>query len=269
MEKRDSDDVFNDFEHKVTHKGTYEAKPAEYISDEEKLKWKYQEEKQALKDKHKKEMKAIEANKAKDMLKHGQIPTKNLAKIEKIAYIAVILVLVAYIVIDLSFYHGGSSEAKSVQQITAIPSSIIEQENKTVGVEVEQVVEEEVVEEPVEEEVKLSGKIIFTLDKVFTEVVDQDLGYINKVQFTIDNGVDEILSSVVTVYAYDSNLEEIWETRSRGVDVIDIKPGDTYSTTISLSPKTFKDLDIQKVVRIELNDTDGFVAAKSKSVIIT
>jgi len=126
----------------------------------------------------------------------------------------------------------------------------------------------------VETEKKLSGKITLTMDKVITEVVDEDkdLGYITQVIFTIDNGKDKVLSPIVHVFAYDSELHKSWETRSRGTYTYTagISPGDQHTGIIIVSPKTFRNLDIDKIVRIEFNDTEqGFIAAKSKTVTIS
>ncbi len=129
-------------------------------------------------------------------------------------------------------------------------------------------------EEVVETEKNLSGVITLTMDKVITEVVDEDkdLGYITQVIFTIDNGKDKVLSPIVHVFAYDSELHESWETRSRGTYTYaaGISPGDQHTGIIIVSPKTFRNLDIDKIVRIEFNDTEqGFIAAKSKTVTIS
>ena len=159
----------------------------------------------------------------------------------------------------------------------AITANVVEEEVETEEI-VEEQIEEEVIEPDeeivVEEEKILSGKITLTLDKVYSEVVDEDkdLGYITKVVFTIDNGKDKVLTPKVNVFAYDENLEESWKVRSRGEHTyaIGIKPGDKYTGTLSLVPKTFRNLDLEKIVRIELNDSeDGFIAAKSEVVIIS
>jgi len=120
---------------------------------------------------------------------------------------------------------------------------------------------------------KLSGKIAFVIDKIYTEVsdTDSDLGYITKVVFTIDNGKDKALNPILHVFAYDSELDESWETRSRGKYTgTSIKSGDEFTGTIDLSPKSFRNLDIKKTIRLTLNDTKaGFIKGINKEVTIS
>ena len=76
---------------------------------------------------------------------------KSIMRIERIAYIAVIVILVGFITIDLSFFHqGGKSDVVEDQVITA---AVVNSENKTnESAEVEKVIEEETSEKVVEEE---------------------------------------------------------------------------------------------------------------------
>jgi len=78
MENNDNDDVFNDFEHKITNKKEAVKSPEEKISEEERMKLEHQEEIHALKEKQKKESKVLEEKKSKEMLKHGIKPDKNI-----------------------------------------------------------------------------------------------------------------------------------------------------------------------------------------------
>jgi len=269
MEKDDVEDIFEDFEHKVTGEEPSHSEKKEShkhlereLSEEEILKKKYQDAEQSLKDKYKKEIGVLEDKKVKEASKHGFTPAKSVPNYEKFAYIGVIIVLVAFIAIDLSFYHGGKEVG---QTITAAAVDIQEPE------EVEEV-EEEPVEEVVEEK-KLSGKITFVIDKIYTDVSDKDsdLGYINKVVFTIDNGKDEVLTPILHVFAYDSELHESWETRSRGKYTgTTIKSGDKQTGTIDLNPKSFRNLDIDKNIRLTLNSTEeGFITAINEKVTIS
>lgn len=273
MEKDDVEDIFEDFEHKVTGKEPSHSEkkdihkhPELEFSEEEILKNKYQDAEQSLKDRYKKEKEVLEDKKAKEASKHGFTPAKSIPNYEKFAYIGVIAVLAVFIVIDLSFYHGADTGAER-ETITAAAVNVQELE------EVEEPVEE--VEETIEgvvEEKKLSGKITFMIDKIYTEVSDKDseLGYINKIVFTIDNGKDEVLTPILHVFAYDSELHESWETRSRGKYTgIGIKPGDKQTGTIDLSLKTFRNLDIEKNIRLTLNSTEeGFITAINEKVTI-
>lgn len=273
MEKDDVEDIFEDFEHKVTGKeAAHSAKkeihehPEKELSEGEILKNKYQDAEQSLKDKYKKEKELLEDKKAKEASKHGFTPAKSIPNYEKFGYIGVIIVLVAFIAIDLSFYHGGTA---ADQTITAAAVEVQEPE------EAEEEIVEEVAEEPVEEvveEKKLSGKITFVIDKIYTDVSDKDsdLGYISKIVFTIDNGKDKVLTPTLHVFAYDSELDESWERRSRGKYTgTTIKPGDKQTGTIDLSPKSFRNLDIDKNVRLTLNSTEeGFITAINEKVTI-
>lgn len=274
MEKDDVEDIFEDFEHKVTGKELSHSEkkeshkhPERELSEEEILKNKYQDAEQSLKDKYKKEKEVLEDKKAKEASKQGFTPAKSIPNYEKFAYIGVIAVLAVFIVIDLSFYHGADTDAES-ETITAAAVDVQELE------EAEEPVEEveETIEEGVEEK-KLSGKITFVIDKIYTDVSDKDseLGYINKIVFTIDNGKDKALTPILHVFAYDSELHESWETRSRGKYTgTTIKSGDKQTGTIDLNPKSFRNLDIDKNIRLTLNSTEeGFITAINEKVTIS
>ncbi|MBU89992.1 hypothetical protein CMO94_00505, partial [Candidatus Woesearchaeota archaeon] len=201
--------------------------------------------------------------------RHIQTHTKNSSNLERVAYVAVILVLVAYTVIDLSFYHG-EKEAKveSDQTVTAAAVKSGDKANETENKTVEKTAEEK---EPVKEEKKLSGVVTFTIGNVYTEVDENDdMGKINRIAFTIGNGKDKILTPVVHVYAYDSTLDESWETKSRGkYEGIAIEPGNRQTGIVDLSPKTFRNLNLKKNIRLTLDDTkDGFITAVNKEVLI-
>ena len=199
----------------------------------------------------------------------GHPANRHSTNLERIAYIAVIVVLVAFITIDLSFYHGKNVSVETDQTITATTTAKVE----NITEETTEELLEEVVEEPVEEEKVLSGKITFTIDKVYTEVPDEDrdFGYISKVVFTIDNGKDKVLKPVVDVYVYDSELHGSWETKSRGQYTgIAIKPGDKQTGSIDLYPKTFANLDLEKNLRLVLNNNeDGSITAVNDKIIIS
>jgi len=274
MANDDNDDIFEDFETKV--KG--ESKRSEFaekeLSEEELLKKKYREAERTLKEKHKKEKEALEKKRAEEMLKHGKVPTKKLDSIERIAYIAIIAVLVLYIIIDLSFYHGKNADAESEKPIAV---TVGEEDNKTTETEkIEEKAEEKSPEEEKASEgaKQLSGKITLTIDNIYKNVAEDlnDTGYITNIVFTIDNDKDKVLTPVVNVYAYDSELDESWETRSRGQYTysIGIKPGDKHTGSIDLVPKTWTNLNVEKNIRLTLNDTkSGFITAVNQKVIIS
>ncbi|MDP7244277.1 MAG: hypothetical protein QF568_02955 [Flavobacteriales bacterium] len=268
MGDSDVDDIFDDFESKV--EGKEDTAEEKEINEEELLKRKYQEAEQDLKEKHKKEKEALAEKRKKEMM-HGEAPTKSFPNIEKIAYMAIILVLAAYIVFDLSSNHWGKGIGIETDQ--TITAAVVQKENKTdeIGEVVEEV--EEVEEEPVVEEKELSGVIALNIDNIYTTIIDEDndLGEISKIVFTIDNGKDKVLTPLVRVYAYDSEMEEKWETWSRGEYTYEagIASGKEHTGVIDLSPKKFINLDLKKSIRLTLNDTeDGFITAVNEKVLI-
>ncbi|MCH8328909.1 MAG: hypothetical protein IIB81_00780 [Nanoarchaeota archaeon] len=268
MKEEDVDDIFEDFGDKVEDKpkSAKGEHSEEKLSEEELLKVKYKKAEQELKEKHKKEKEVLEEKRKKEMI-HGEAPTKAFSNIEKIAYVAIILVLAVYIVIDLSFYHGEKTVDVEDQSIT---TAAVQEENKTD--KIKEIVEEEV-EDTVEEEKELSGEITLSIDKIYTEVPDEDedFGYITKVVFTIDNGKDKVLTPFVEAFAYDSENIEIYETKSRGYYTypIGIKPGDNHTGIIDLVPTTWTHLDLKKHIRLVLNDTeDGYITSWNEEVLI-
>lgn len=293
--EHDVDDIFKDFQIKVEDKEDKEHSAKEKgLSEEEHLKAKYQKAEQALKEQHrreresllekkrKKEEESLAEKRKKEMVHHETVPRKNSPNIEKVAYAAIIFVLAAYIVIDLYSYHDLMGDtAETNQAITA--AAVKEDDNTTKAEETAKATEEETIEEvpvenvlnesAVEEEKKLSGEIAFDVDNIYTDVIDEedDLGYITKIVFTIDNGKDKVLTPIVNVYVYDSEMHESWETRSRGEYTYNggISPGNSHTASIDLSPKSFRNLDIKKSVRLVLNSTEeGFIAAVNEKVLI-
>src|SRR3989338_905716 len=241
MDDSDINDIFKDYEYKVTgKKGVPEARrePVRQLEEEDEVKERYRKAENSLKEK-----------KAKDT-RNDRAPSKSVANYERFAYVAVIVVLIAYIGIDLGFYHD--SNAAKEETVTAAAVNM-QSANKTLNKSAEsagnasKVVKGETAGnktgEKLAEDKKLSGKIMLRLDEIDSEMVDADgdLGQINKVVFTIENGKDKDLNPVVDVYAYDSEIDPSWEITSRGQYRGDtIKAGDKYSGSISLIPKTFR-----------------------------
>ena len=155
-----------------------------------------------MREKRKEEKEKLAEKKGEYSSKEGKAPG-SFATTERIASIAIIIVLVGFIVIDFSFYHGEKSNLDE----GVITASVVGEENKTDVVEEDtakvEEEKEEVKEAVVEEEKKLSGKIGFVIEKVYTEVNEDedDLGYINKITFTIDNGKDKVLTPIVEVFS--------------------------------------------------------------------
>lgn len=269
MDDSDINDIFKDYEYKVEGKKgvpSVRREPVRQLDEEDEVKEKYRKAENSLNEK-----KAKEAG-------SDRAPSKSIANYERFAYIAAIVVLVAYI--GFGFYQG-NDDAEEEQSVTAaavnmglnktINKSAESAENASKGVQGETAGNN--TEEKLAEEKKMSGKIVITLDEVDAEVVDADgdLGQINKVVFTIENGKDKDLNPVVDVYAYDSKIDPSWEITSRGqYKGAAIKAGDKYSGSISLVPKAFRNLDIKKNIRLALNDTEaGFVAAVNEEVSIS
>ena len=289
MDDSDINDIFKDFEHKVDSKkeapknerkrelSEEDELKESYKRAEQTLKEKYGEKKEALREKKAAEERKSEEKKPKEEIMPRHVLSKGIPNYERFGYIAVIVILVAYI--GLGFFQGSDSAAQEQAVVAAVvkmeepageqetgaaaEESGKEKQNETAG---------EAKAEKAAEEKKLSGKIAFALDEIDAQVVDadNDLGKIEKVVFTIENGKDNDLTPVVHVYAYDSELDKSWETISRGeYKGTAIKPGGKQRGSISLVPKTFRNLDIKKSIRLALNDTeDGFVASVNEDVLI-
>jgi len=250
MKEDDINDIFKDFEYTVEGKKEHPIKTG---TDED------------LKERQKKAEKALNEEKIEDAPRKREEPAKGLSSVERVAYIGVIIILVGFITIDLSFFHfGGNSEVED-RVITAAVVKVENKTNESVG-SVEETVEEV-------EKKKLSGRIGFVIDKIYTDVSDKDsdLGYINKIVFTIENGKDKVLMPVIDVFAYDSELDESWEIRSRGqYKGIAIESGEKQTGSVSVSPKSFRNLDLEKNIRLTLNGTTvGFITAINTKVVIS
>ena len=274
MKNLDNEDIFSDFEGKVKGKeDTEHHAPHKHIDEKELLNKKFLDEKQALEEKYKKEMHTLEEKEKK--AKQSK-PNTGLSTTERIVYIAIIIVLLGYTIIDLSFYHKeGSSISEKSLGIDAVKGD--ESSNKSAtDTEQEEAQETEAVEDEnaAQEEGSLSGAITLAIDKIYMEVAEDknDTGYITKIDFTINNGKSKVLSPIVDVYIFDTEIDESWETRSRGhyTYAIGIKPGSTHTGTIDLSPKTYKNLNVKKSIRVALEDAeDGFITAVNDAVTIS
>ncbi len=282
MEKEDTSNLFKDYKYpeKVKPQSVQSFQPvksetaaaSEQVSEEDKIKRKYQKAGQSLQEKNKKNMRQEKGFK--------------LPSYERIGYIAVILVLVAYIGIDLGFYHGnpdtgieaaatGAAVKLEEKVNTSTEANATNKTNEKIANESKELEKEEKAEEPQEktvaEEKKLSGIVTLTIDKIYSQAVSNDTGYIIKVDFTINNGKDKTLKPLLDVYAFDSKLDEIWETKSRGQYKGNaIEPGSKQTGSIALVPKTFSNIKLEKTIRLALNDTkDGFITAVNEQVSIS
>ncbi len=265
---RNTDDIFDDFEGKVEDR---EESYRRHHEDNEKelLKKRYQEEIEALKYDYQEDMQSMQSRDTGEALNKDELKP-SLSKVERFTYIGIVIILLGYLITDLSFFHGGKDIGFFGQQ--EITTSVVKEGNES-G-EVEEVEQEKVEEEPEAEEPKLSGTISLAIDKIYAEVDDNDndVGYISKVVFTINNGKNKVLTPVINVYVYDDVLDEMWETKSRGhYTYLDgINPGDEFTADIDLVPKTYRNLNLEKHIRVAMNDTeDGFIAAVNDAIIIS
>ena len=197
------------------------------------------------------------------------------SSLEKKFFVGVIIILLAFIAIDLTFYHG-SKTTDGKPSTTGVGAAISEnKENKTVKAAAE-VVNETAEEEKEEnktteeenkttEEKELSGKIELMINKIHSIKENDNKGYINKVTFTIKNGKSKTLKPVVKVYAYDKTNDDPWMEKDRGEFVysIGIVPGGEQAGSVDLSPRTFADMDIIKTVILKLFDEDDEVIASA------
>lgn len=207
-----------------------------------------------------------------DSRQKTKYPAPGLGVLERGVFIGIIVLLIAFIVFDLSFFDHVSKVSETTEQgaVGMVINEVNESENKTVE---EEVIEEEnkTVEEETTEEKSLSGTVGIKIDKINKIKVSNDTGYITTVFFTIKNEKSETLKPVVRVYAYDSKLEDSWGNRSRGIFnyTAGIPSGSEQSGSIGLSPKTFKALDIIKTVILKLSDeNDNIIASDTEKVYI-
>jgi hypothetical protein len=271
----DNDDVFDDFEKKLKDMDDEPRYKEEEPSEADRLKKEYEEQKKSLKEKFKRQKKNPEAD--------GEKPKTDIS-LERVAYVSVIIILAAFILVDLSFFHGDDQKIVAKVVSDNPETEVVEEVQETEGDgAVEEVADidedtnktdsaDETVEPAIETEKALSGVVELTIDKIYTELVDEDMGHVNSVVFTVDNGKNGVLTPTVNVYVYDDELHESWITRSRGTFTYEIglNAGDKVTGAVDLSPKTFRNLNLEKIVRVELNGTDGeFIAAKSESILIS
>jgi len=276
MDKEDVDNIFEDFENKVEPK---KSTPKIKTKKDEKslLKEKYEKQKLALEGKYEEEIGALEDKKNKEKNKHGNISNNKSNNIERIAFIAIIVVLIVYIAIDFSFYHNEKDDNIDIQQEINDNETDLDSEdiNESESGDIENENEVPPEEEPPEEdEPQLSGEVTFSIINIDTSVSQDvdDLGYLNNIKFIIDNGKDTALIPVVEVFAYDSENKDIYETKLRGTYTfkLGINPGKSHTGIIDLTPKTWKNLDLKKNIRLILNATEvGYITAINREITIS
>lgn len=262
---RNTDDIFDDFEDKVEDREESYRRHHEN-NEKDLLKKKYQEELDALKHDYQEDMQTMQSRDVGEASNKDELKP-SFSKVERFTYIVVIVLLFGYLITDLSFIHGEIGiELGGKQDIT---TSVVKEGSKSDEVE-----KEKIEEEPEAEEPRLSGTISLAIDKIYTDLDDNDndVGYISKIVFTINNGKNKVLNPVINVYVYDDVLDEMWETKSRGqyAYLDGINPGDEFTADIDLVPKTYRNLNLKKYIRIALNDTeDGFITAVNDAIIIS
>src|SRR3989338_3546326 len=167
MDDSDINDIFKDYEYKVTGKKeapNTKREPVRQLEEEDEVKERYRKAERSLK--------------AKAAGGGYRAPSGGIGSYERFAYIGVIAVLVVYI--GFGFFQG-SNDAEEEQAVTAAAINM-QSANKTINepVESSENASEEVQQETAgnqtaeetAEEKKLSGKIVLTLDEVGAEVVD-------------------------------------------------------------------------------------------------
>jgi hypothetical protein len=279
MDDSDINDIFKDFEHKVGGKKEALKPGNKILKEEESLTESYKQAEKALKEKYKEKKEALKKknepqdHKSKGEFKLHPILSKKIQNYERLGYILVIVLLLAYI----GFGHTQGRDSPDQQVVTAaaviVEDSTKESDTNNLAEESQEEQDDIEEEKEVAEENALSGKISLSFVKISSEVVDEDndLGYIKSVTFTIDNGKDKNLNPIVNVFAYDPDLDKSWETTSRGVySGAAVTSGSKKTGTINLVPKTFRNLDLEKTIRLTLNDTDdGFITTVNKKITIS
>lgn len=201
----------------------------------------------------------------------------NMKKIEKAAYLLIIILLIGYIGYDYAFVHknlGKSGEESQSQDANAAAAAAPKpaEEVKTEPVpaaeaktepaaEAKVEVKEEPKAEPAAEAPKtqLSGSVEILITSVDREKRSDTLGYVNSATFTIENGKDSVFFPYVTVIAYDKSTEDAMSDKPRGTHTYatGIKSGEKYTGTISLSPKSFSNLNQDKTVILHLREKNA------------
>ena len=283
MTQPDVDDLFKDFEYKIEGKKEEPKKRLEF----------FKKDPEAKNEPEKKTWAQVESPVIEQQ--EARPRPKSTAGIERLMYIAIIGVLISYISIDFAFYHTDNKAESDISKgITAGVVDNATKENKTqTTIKTEQIKNETTVQKPNEEinktsnETKItnetkaanetkkySGTINLTIESVDAQVTNQslDLGAINSITFTINNDKDKILKPLLNVFVYDSKMDKSWEVTSRGKYTYDlgIQPGENHTGIIDVTPKTFRNLNLSKSIRLTLNDTNaGYITVANTEISIS
>lgn len=265
MEEKEVEGIFKDFK---------------YVDEADNSKEKHEDVKkkaqEAFDKEEKKEKKQAPKTVFDEHEEKGHIKPRNVPSLERIILITIIIILCIFIVFNLTYFCKCERESTSGGTSVVTPSpvdpvaSLDENatDNNSSEEEIEEVTKED--EEEEEEEV-ISGEISIKIKEINYEVTGEDLGKIESITFTIENGKNDVLKPIVNVYAYDAELDPSWETRSRGEYTYDIgiSSGGIKTGEIELSPKTFRNLNLEKHVRVVLNSTDGDIVTDKKDITIS
>ena len=183
--------------------------------------------------------------------------------VERLAFIAVIVLLIGFIGYDYTFVHDDLNSAEATASVVkeAAPAKDAAAEKKEetpIIVPVPEVQKEEpkAAEAP---KPQLSGKITITIDSTDREKKSDSLGSINSATFSVENGKDEVFFPHVTVIAYDKTTEEAMSETSRGTYTYPagIASGGKQTGVITLSPKSFSNLNLEKTVVLVLRENNA------------
>lgn len=198
----------------------------------------------------------------------------NPKKIERAAYLIIIIMLIGFIGYDYLIVHkglnksGAESQSQNANAVAdkpadekkaeAAPADEVKTEP---AAEVKEEVKEEPKAEPVKEEPKtqLSGSVEMLIVSVDKEKRSDTLGYVNSATFTIENGKDSVFFPYVTVIAFDKSTEDAMSDKSRGTYTFaaGIQSGEKHTGTIKLSPKSFSNLNQEKTVILHLREKNA------------
>ena len=187
--------------------------------------------------------------------------------VERLAFIAVIVLLIGFIGYDYTFVHDDLNSAEATASVVkeaapANDAAAEKKEEKPATAPVAVPVPEVQKEEPKTAEApkpQLSGKITIAIDSTDREKKSDSLGTINSATFSIENGKDEVFFPHVTVIAYDKTTEEAMSETSRGTYTYPagIASGGKQTGIITLSPKSFSNLNLEKTVVLILREKNA------------
>lgn len=196
-----------------------------------------------------------------ELEKHYEVQGKtNPRVVERVVYLLIILLLGSYVVYDLaSGLNPTAGVVTSTTNITPNESttSTTETTVTTTTVTTSTLAAQNTTNSSANASnaPSLSGAITITIDSISKEKVSETSGYINSVTFIVENGKDKAVTPTVNVYAFDSKIEEVWNGISRGEHKFaeGLPSGGKTTATITLTPRTFFNLNLEKTLILKLN----------------